>query len=102
MPEISKLQLDALGQNTEAPAPDLDTAREVPVWELPDAPLGSTGESLLVYERGKPVRVSGPTHYGHLADGRVVSSYGIGTHYTEPDPSGGPDRTVIVTAHYGG
>lgn len=102
MPEISRQQLDALGQNTDVPAPSLDTAAEVPVWELDDAPAGSTSESLLVLERGKPVRVSGPTHYAHLSDGRVVSSYGIGTHYTEADPNGGPDRSALITAHYGG
>jgi hypothetical protein len=57
--------------------------REVPVWELPDAPPGSTAESLLVFERGIPVRVAGPTHYVHLADGRIVGGYGGGTHYSE-------------------
>lgn len=102
MPEITRDQLDSLGQNTEAPSPSLDTAGEVPVWALPEAPAGSTSESLLVFERGKPVRVSGPTHYSHLADGRVVSSYGIGTHYTEADPNGGPDRSALIIAHYGG
>jgi hypothetical protein len=58
--------------------------RETPVWELPDAPPGSTAESLLVFERGVPVRVAGPTHYTHLADGRVMGSYGGGTRYSEP------------------
>ena len=58
--------------------------RETPVWELPDAPPGSTSESLLVFERGIPVRVAGPTHYMHLADGRIVGGYGGGTHYSEP------------------
>lgn len=58
--------------------------REVPVWEQPDAPPGSTAESLLVFERGVPVRVAGPTHYVHLADGRIVGGYGGGTHYSEP------------------
>lgn len=57
--------------------------KETPVWELPDAPPGSTSESLLVFERGVPVRVAGPTHYMHLADGRVVGGYGGGTHHSE-------------------
>lgn len=59
------------------------TERETPVWELPDAPPGSTAESLLVFERGVPVRVAGPTHYVHLADGRVTGGFGGGTHHSE-------------------
>lgn len=78
--------------------------RETPVWELPDAPPGSTGESLLVFERGYPVRVAGPTHYQHLADGRVTGGYGGGTHYSEAvtDPAGnviGETITRIVGNH---
>lgn len=102
MPEISKIQLDQLGQNTELPPPSLEDAVEVPIWDLPDAPLGSTAESLLVFERGVPVRVSGPTHYAHLTDGRVVGSYGIGTHHSEAGENGRPDTTVRIAAHYGG
>lgn len=102
MPEISKLELDALNQNTDAAPPTLDNVAEVPVWEADDAPKGSTEQSLLVYERGKPVRVSGPTHYAHLSDGRVAASYGIGTHYSEAGENGGPDRLALITAHYGG
>lgn len=101
MPEITRAQLDQLGQNTDRPAPGLEEAREIPVWELPDAPDGSTSESLLVYERGIPVRVSGPTHYAHLVDGRIVGSYGGGTHHTEPGP-GGSDTITKIIAHYGG
>ena len=78
--------------------------RETPVWELPDAPPGSTSESLLVFERGVPVRVAGPTHYMHLADGRIVGGYGGGTHYSEPvvDELGrvvGEKITRIVANH---
>lgn len=57
--------------------------KETPVWEKDDAPPGSTSESLLVFEGGVPVRVAGPTHYQHLADGRVIGGYGGGTHYSE-------------------
>lgn len=57
--------------------------KSTPVWEQDDAPPGSTAESLLVFENGIPVRVAGPTHYLHLADGRVVGGYGGGTHYSE-------------------
>jgi hypothetical protein len=62
----------------------IGTERETPVWELDDAPPGSTAESLLVFERGIPVRVAGPTHYAHLADGRVMGGYGGATHHSEP------------------
>ena len=78
--------------------------RETPVWELPDAPPGSTAESLLVFERGVPVRVAGPTHYVHLADGRVIGGYGGGTLHSEPvtDESGkviGEKLTRVVANH---
>ncbi|HEV2244900.1 MAG TPA: hypothetical protein VGR98_27950 [Streptosporangiaceae bacterium] len=78
--------------------------REVPVWELPDAPPGSTSESLLVFERGIPVRVAGPTHYMHLADGRVMGGYGGGTLYSEPvlDDAGNivGEKLTRVTANH--
>ena len=72
-----------------------DTTLEL--WEADDAPAGSTSESLLYYENGLPVRVSGPTHFHHLADGSVVGGYGIGTHHTDVDGSVTP-----ITATYGG
>lgn len=81
----------------------LDTEREVPVWEQDDAPRGSTAESLLVYERGVPVRVAGPTHYSHLVDGRIIGTYGNGTHYSEPGANpGDPDRVTRIHTHYEG
>lgn len=77
-------------------APELDTSREVPLWERDDAPDGSTESSLLVYEDGKPVRVSGPTHYQHNADGSITGGFGIGTHVDTGD------RIVPILAHYQG
>ena len=74
---------------------------ETPVWELPDAPPGSTAESLLVMERGRPVRVAGPTHYCHLADGRILGGYGGGTHYADVDENGVQRITKIVANHEG-
>lgn len=75
----------------------LDTSREVPVWDQDDAPRGSTAESLLVYERGVPVRVAGPTHYHHLVDGRILGGYTGGTHHTEPgENEGDPDRVTQI------
>lgn len=76
--------------------------KETPVWEAEDAPPGSHSESLLVFEGGRPVRVAGPTHYHHLADGRIVGGYGHATHYAEPGEDGGPDKvTIIVGVHAG-
>jgi hypothetical protein len=72
-----------------------------PVWEQDDAPPGSTSESLLVFERGIPVRVAGPTHYCHLADGRIVGGYGGGTHYADVDENGAQRVTRIVGNHEG-
>ncbi len=104
MPEMSQNDFDELQRMRESGADvTLDTAHDVPVWELDDAPAGSTEGSLLVYERGQAVRVAGPTHYVHLADGRVRAGYGIGTHYSEPGArKGGPDKiTSIVGIHPG-
>lgn len=72
-----------------------------PVWEADDAPPGSTSESLLVFENGMPVRVAGPTHYVHLADGRVIGGYGGGTHYSDVDEDGNERITRIVANHEG-
>src|SRR5258708_33919948 len=61
---------------------EIGEKKEIPVWH-PDhessPPPGSTEESLLVFEGGRPVRVAGPTHSVHLADGRVIGGYGGGT-----------------------
>lgn len=73
--------------------------KEIPVWH-PDheskPPAGSTQESLLVLERGVPVRVAGPTHYHQLADGRVLGGYSGGTHYDD-----GAKITRIIGIHEG-
>lgn len=79
----------------------LDNVAEVPVWERDDAPKGATASSLLVYERGKAVRVQGPTHYHHLADGRIEVGYNGGTHHTEPGPGGQDKLTKITAVHEG-
>jgi hypothetical protein len=98
MAEIDVAGLQASKQETED---TLDTVREVPVWELEDAPAGSTEASLLVYERGKAIRVHGPTHYHHLADGRVIGAYNGGTHHTEPGPDGRDKVIKILSVHEG-
>lgn len=75
--------------------------RETPVWDREDAPPGSTSESLLVFEGGVPVRVAGPTHYVHLADGRVIGGFGSGTHYADVDDFGNQRVTRVVANHEG-
>lgn len=79
--------------------------REIPVWERDDAPPGSTAESLLVFERGQPVKVAGPTHYHHLADGRVLGGFSGGTHHSEAvtgaDGKVTEKVTRIVAIHQG-
>jgi hypothetical protein len=76
--------------------------RELPVWH-PDHPSGpppgSTEESLLVFEGSRPVRVAGPTHYVHLADGRVIGGYGGGTHHSDLDEHGN-ERIIRVVANH--
>jgi hypothetical protein len=79
---------------------DLERSKEVPLWERDDAPKGSTSESLLHYENGQPVRVSGPTHYSSLADGRLIGGYGIGTHHSEEKD--GQEVITPIVATYGG
>lgn len=96
--ELDVQAIQANKQVTDAP---LDTAAEVPVWMLPDAPPGSTEGSLLYYERGKAVRVCGPTHYQHLVDGRVIPHYNGGTHYSEVGPDGRDKLTKILSIHEG-
>ena len=76
--------------------------RSIPVWDPRHEscpPPGSTEESLLVFENGVPVRVAGPTHYVHLADGRVIGGYGGGTHYSDTDEFGN-ERIVRIVANH--
>src|SRR5260370_17036071 len=78
---------------------EIGEKKELPVWH-PDhessPPPGSTEESLLVFEGGRPVRVAGPTHYVHLADGRVIGGYGGGTHHADVDEDGNQRGTRVV------
>lgn len=99
----AEIDVAALQANKAQLEQKLDTPVRKAVWDRDDAPPGSTAGSLLVYERGEPVRVSGPTHYQHLADGRVIGGYNGGTHYTEPgENEGDPDRVIPILAIHGG
>lgn len=101
-PTAAAIDSDGLqASKKQAAVETLDNEREVPVWQLPDAPKGSTADSLLVYERGKAVRVQGPTHYHHLGDGRVAVGYNGGTHVAEPGPDGQDKVTRILAVHEG-
>jgi hypothetical protein len=87
-------------RNLDKPADvGVERRREVPPWERDDAPKGSTSESLLTTDEDGKVRVSGPTHYTHLADGRIVGTFGIGTHHTDADIDDGAPAAVVN--HYG-
>lgn len=77
----------------------LDRRRETPPWERDDAPKGSTSESVMTTDENGRTRVAGPTHYTHLADGRIVGGYGIGTHHTDADVNDG--EPVAVTNTFG-
>lgn len=96
-----ELDVAAIAAHKQVAEQPLDTETEVPVWLREDAPAGSTESSLLVYERGRPVRVSGPTHYHHLADGRVIAHHNGGTHYAEPGENGRDKVTKILSVHEG-
>lgn len=96
-PTTDTVVIDGTQQRQVDPNLSIDNQRESKPWELDDAPKGSTSESVLVYEGGKPVRVSGPTHYAHLADGRIVGSYGGGTEYTDED-----GKVTKIIAHHAG
>jgi hypothetical protein len=53
--------------------------------------------------QGRPVKVAEPTHYQHLANGRVVPGYAGGTHHSEPgDNEGDPDKLTPIVQSYQG
>jgi hypothetical protein len=98
MAEIDTAGLKANKQtNTEKVGEDKPSR----FWEDEDAPAGSTSESLAVIENGRKTRVHGPTHFHHLADGRVVAGYTGGTHHTEPGENGEDKVTKILAIHEG-
>lgn len=71
-------------------------------WEAEDAPAGTTQESLYSVDANGAKHAAGPTHYHHLADGRVVAGFGGGTLYSEPGPNGKGERlTRIIGVHAG-
>lgn len=104
MPEREGGEIDvaALQATKQRTSEQLEAKKAPKPWEREDAPPGSTSGSLMVYRGGEPVRVSGPTHYHHLADGRVLAHYNGGTEYSEPGENGGPDKiTRVVAIHEG-
>lgn len=91
-PELDRRALRAAGRK-ETHTGKVGAEKTPQWWEHPDVPPGTTKESLAVVENGQKIRPHGPTHYHHLADGRVIADYTSGTHYTEP----GDDDEDIVT-----
>ena len=73
---------------------------ETPPWAKDGAPKGSTSESLLTTDENGKLVVADPTHYTHLANGRVVATYGIGTHHTDENYNDG--QPVAVVNHFAG
>lgn len=100
--DITQEEYDQLTQQRSEGVAPVGEPKKKPYWEDSAAPPGSTIESLAVYENGEPVRVAGPSHYHHLANGRIVPGYSGGTHYTEPNPNGGPDKILQIVASYEG
>lgn len=77
------------------------TKVEKPWWEHDGAPKGSHEFSLHERDDRGDKRVAGPTHYHHLADGRIVPGYSQGTHYSETGPDGRERITRVVGVHAG-
>lgn len=98
---MAEIDHKGLKANKQANREKVGAEQEAPYWEHKDAPAGSTKESLAVVEGGRKVRVHGPTHYHHLADGRVVAGYTGGTHHSEPGDDGQDRITKILAIHEG-
>lgn len=97
----TEIDVAGLQANKRANTQKVGTEQAPRYWERPDAPPGSTKESLAVVEGGRKVRVHGPTHYHHLADGRVTAGYTGGTHHSEPGDDGQDKITKILAIHEG-
>lgn len=98
---MEEIDVEGLAANKQQAETKPEKVRVTPVWEREDAPKGSTRASLMVFDRGQAVRVHGPTHYHHLADGRVTVGYSGGTHHSEPGEDGQDKVTRILAIHEG-
>lgn len=98
---MEEIDVEGLQANKQINTEDPKIQDRPRYWEFEDALPGSTSESLAVVENGEKVRVHGPTHYHHLADGRVLAHFNGGTHHTEPGPDGRDKITKIIAIHEG-
>jgi hypothetical protein len=82
---------------------EVGTKKPVDWWEAEGVPDTASSSSLYYVGDDGAKHFQPPTHYLHLADGRVVAGYSGGTHYTEPGKKkGDPDRTLrIIGTHEG-
>lgn len=71
-------------------------------WEAEGVPAGAHHESLYVRDETGAKHFAPPTHYHHLADGRVVAGYSGGTLYSEPGPNGKGERITRIIGSYAG
>jgi ketosteroid isomerase-like protein len=98
---MSEIDRAGLKASKEANTETVGEEKSSRWWEHEDAPAGSTSASLAVVENGRKTRVHGPTHYHHLADGRVVAGYTTGTHHVEPGEDGQDRVTKILSIFEG-
>lgn len=101
-PRAARIHPDvASTRDTGAIGTGVEKQEIIPVWdERRGAPPGSTAESLLIFDhKGDPEAVAPPTHYHHLANGRVVGGYTSGTHHTEVDDDGNDVITPIINVY---
>lgn len=68
-----------------APDAKVGNPKAVEWWEAEGVPEGAHSQSLYYVDDSGAKHFAGPTHFLHLADGRVVAGYGGGTHYAEGD-----------------
>lgn len=72
-----------------------------PWWKEDGVPETASEHSLFYRDTNGAQKFAGPTHYHHLADGRVVAGYSGGTVYSERMPDGSERLTKIIGNHEG-
>lgn len=87
--------------NDEGPAEPAGPVKTPEWWEADGVPDTASAESLYHRNEHGAKVFAPPTHYHHLADGRVVVGYSGGTQVSEPDGNGG-ERIVPIIGIYQG
>jgi|SRR5271166_190222 len=92
-------------QNDDAsvidPGTKVGAPKPVEWWKEDGVPEGAHSESLFTVDSAGVKHFAGPTHYHHLADGRVIGGYSGGTVYSEPGPDGKDKLTRIAGIYEG-